>query len=301
VNSALGHRLEYQTLAVLLACYGVWTVSLLVLPDTAGIGVAMAGIAVSAALHSSLQHEVIHGHPTRYRWLNTLLIFPSLSVAIPFVRFRDTHLAHHRDARLTDPYDDPESNYLAPEVWNRLSRPARVVLRLNNTLLGRFVIGPGLGQVLFMRNDLRLIRTGDRSVLLAWLWHFVAVAPVIVLAVMSPLPFWAFGAATYGALGVLKIRTFLEHQAHESVCARTVIIEDTGPLAFLFLNNNLHAVHHMHPQVAWYRLPALYQSRKVRFLAHNRGYVYTSYLSVIGRHLLWAKDPVPHPLPRKRD
>ena len=27
------------------------------------------------------------------------------------------HLAHHRDAMLTDPYDDPESNYLDPAVW----------------------------------------------------------------------------------------------------------------------------------------------------------------------------------------
>ncbi len=35
------------------------------------------------------------------------------------------HMAHHRDAILTDPYDDPESNYLDPAVWARLPRPLR--------------------------------------------------------------------------------------------------------------------------------------------------------------------------------
>ena len=44
--------------------------------------------------------------------LNAALVFPALSFTIPYMRFRDTHLAHHVDSRLTDPYDDPESCYL---------------------------------------------------------------------------------------------------------------------------------------------------------------------------------------------
>ena len=66
---------------------------------------------------------------------------------MPYVRFRDTHLAHHHDPILTDPYDDPEFNYMDPKVWAALSRWQQAVLRVNNTLLGRVVIGPLVGNV----------------------------------------------------------------------------------------------------------------------------------------------------------
>jgi len=75
-----------------------------------------------------------------------------------------------------------------------------------------------------------------------------------------------------------------------------VIIEDRGLLALLFLNNNFHVVHHMHPKVPWYRLPALYRERRAHYLERNDGYRYASYREVFARHLLRAKDPVPHPL-----
>ena len=75
-----------------------------------------------------------------------------------------------------------------------------------------------------------------------------------------------------------------------------MIIEDRGPLALLFLNNNLHVVHHMHPEVPWYRLPALYAARRAHYLRRNGGYRYRSYTEGIRAHFLRAKDPVPHPL-----
>ena len=77
---------------------------------------------------------------------------------------------------------------------------------------------------------------------------------------------------------------------------RSVIIEDRGLLAFLFLNNNLHVVHHMHPAVSWYRLPALYQAHKARYLQRNQGYAYRSYAEIFRLYFLRAKDPVAHPL-----
>ena len=52
----------------------------------------------------------------------------------------------------------------------------------------------------------------------------------------------------------------------------------------------------MHPQVAWYRLPALYRSNRAHYLRRNEGYVFRSYAEVIARHLFRAKDPVPHPI-----
>jgi fatty acid desaturase len=216
---------------------------------------------------------------------------------VPYERFRDTHLAHHRDERLTDPYDDPESNYLDPAVWARLSPAARALLRANNTLLGRMTIGPAIGLGRFWVEDARLIAAGDRAVARAWALHAAGLVPVALFLVYAgTMPLWAYLVAAYLANSVLRIRTFLEHQAHEKAAGRSVIIEDRGPLAFLFLNNNFHAVHHAHPRTPWYRLPALYAARRERFLARNRGYRFASYAEVFRRYFLATKDPVAHPL-----
>ena len=296
---ALPKVVEVPTLALIGLAYGMWLAALFVVPGW-GVVWAVLLLALAVTLHSSLQHEVIHGHPTPWRAVNGALVAPALALVIPYMRFRDTHLAHHMDANLTDPYDDPESNYLDPVVWARLARPMRALLRFNNTLAGRMLIGPALGQIAFMAGDWRLLREAPapqrRAILSAWAWHLVAVLPVLALAMLSPLPLWAVVLGTYLGLSILKIRTFLEHQAHEMTRGRTVIVEDRGPLAWLFLNNNYHVVHHMHPRVPWYKLPALYHARSARFLACNAGYRYRSYGEVFARHFLRAKDPVPHPL-----
>jgi fatty acid desaturase len=215
---------------------------------------------------------------------------------VPYLRFRDTHLAHHRDALLTDPYDDPESNYLDPVVWARLPRAIRGALRFNNTLLGRIVIGPVVGMTVFLRADWRAIRAGDAAIRRAWLLHGAATLPVLIWVIAAPMPIWAYLVAAYCAMSLLKIRTFLEHRAHERASGRTVVVEDRGPLALLFLNNNYHVVHHMHPQVPWYRLPHLYAQNRAHYLARNDGYVYRSYGQIFCEYFLRAKDSVVHPL-----
>ncbi len=287
---------EWPTLALMAACYGLWVLATLWaaalwLP----LGIALTAVAIT--LHSSLQHEALHGHPFRQPGLNAALVFPALGLFVPYLRFRDTHLAHHQDAKLTDPYDDPESNYLAPRVWNRIAAPLQWVLRLNNTLVGRLILGPLISQIAFMRDDWADMRAGDRCVARAWLLHVPAVGLVLIwLLGVSAMPVWAYLVAAYCGMSILKIRTFLEHQAHERSSHRTVIIEDRGPLALLFLNNNLHVVHHMHPTVPWYRLPALYTANRPRYLTRNGGYRYRSYGEVFRRYLLRTKDPVAHPL-----
>ncbi len=289
-------RFEWPTWATLGFCYILFAVSTTWLADVSLL-LAIIGAVVSIALHSSLSHEVMHGHPFKNKHLNAALVFPALSFTIPYMRFRDTHLAHHVDSRLTDPYDDPESCYLDPAVWSKLGRIVKALLRFNNTLLGRLVIGPVIGQYLFMRADWRLIKAGDRRVLISWLWQIPAAAlPFWWIISVAAMPVWAFLLAVYIGLSVLKIRTFLEHRAHELSRGRTVIIEDRGILAFLFLNNNFHSVHHMHPDVCWYDLPALYESGKERFLAVNEGYRYRSYRDVFRHYFFKAKEPVAHPL-----
>lgn len=288
--------LEWPTLVLLALCYALWA-----LGTTVGaamwLPLGMVMVVIGAALHSSLAHEMLHGHPFTSPVWNAVLVFPALSLVVPYLRFKDTHMAHHRDAILTDPYDDPESNFMDPKVWGRLPRWGRALLRVNNTLAGRMLLGPLIGTLGFVMWDARALRRGDRRVALGWLLHVPAVGVVIWwLVAVGQMPVWAFLLSSYAALSVLKIRTFLEHRAHETAQARTVIIEDRGLLALLFLNNNFHIVHHMHAMVPWYRLPALYRENRDRYLSRNGGYRYATYGEVFRRYFWRAKDPVPHPL-----
>ncbi|APX11921.1 fatty acid desaturase [Tateyamaria omphalii] len=285
-------QVEWVTLGLWAACMGLWAGALVW-----GTGpVAWAVLVFALVLHASLSHEVLHGHPFPSRAASEALVVVNPGLFIPYLRFRDTHLAHHQDANLTDPYDDPETNYIDPAVWRRMPWVMRAVLRVNNTLAGRMLVGPLVAQVGFMAADWRAIRAGDGQVLRGWVLHVPGVVAVLGVVSLSAMPLWAYLTACYAALSVLKIRTFLEHQAHERARGRTVIIEDRGLLAFLFLNNNFHVVHHMHPRVPWYRLPALYRAHRDRYLKSNEGYRYGSYAEVFARHFLRAKDPVPHPL-----
>lgn len=286
---------EWPTLALIIATYAAWA-ALTVLASMLTLWIAAPLLALTLTMHSSLQHEVLHGHPLPNRRLSEALIYAPLGLAIPYPRFRDLHLAHHRDAVLTDPYDDPETNYLDPQVWSRLHSPVRWVLFFNNTLLGRMLVGPSIALLSFFRDELRAALAGGATVRRTWALHGLALLPVTLwLLLVGSMPFWAYALAAYMGLSVLKIRTFLEHQAHERALGRTVIIEDRGPLAFLFLNNNFHAVHHAHPGLAWYALPALYSARKPEFLRRNLGYRYASYGEILRAHLLRRKDPVAHP------
>jgi fatty acid desaturase len=290
-----GPRVDWPTLGLILGCHGVWMLATTVLSGLwLPLGFAVTLMAIT--LHSSLQHEVLHGHPFRSRRANEALVFLPLGLIFPYGRFRDLHLAHHQDESLTDPYDDPESNYLDPKVWARLPVLLRLVLRANNTLFGRMLIGPAVSMFTVLSDDLRAVRAGDRAIRRAWILHALALIPVIAWIIWSPMPVWLYLTAAYGAMSILKIRTFLEHRAHELSPGRTVVVEGRGLLPFLFLYNNFHSVHHTKPGVSWYRLPALYAERKAEFLARNEGYVYASYGDVFRRYFLRAKDPVPHPL-----
>lgn len=280
---------------MLIATYGVWAIG-----TTAAyglhpaLGIVVTGICI--AQFSSLQHEILHGHPFRSRRLNEALAFPALTLTVPFGRFRDTHLAHHHDPILTDPYDDPESNFLDPVVWARVPRWLKVIYRINNTLSGRVVIGSLLGNFRWLVTEWDGIRRDLPGLRRDWALHLLGLVPVVAWLWLAAMPWWGYLLAAWIGHALLKIRTFLEHRAHEIARARTVVVEDRGPLALLFLNNNLHVVHHMHPQVPWYRLPRLYAANREHYLRRNDGYLYRSYLEVFRAHFFSAKDPVPHPL-----
>ncbi len=286
---------EWRTILLIAGCYGIWFITLIYLGAFAPILACMALIPI-LTLHSSLQHECIHGHPFNRRWLNDLMIGLPLGLLIPFLRFKDVHLEHHQNASICDPYDDPESWYVSQEFWHRLPAPIKRLFEINNTLIGRMCLGPTLAVVRMLIDDSRAIGRGNRRVLKAWLLHAVFGGVVMTLVLwLSPLPLWAYLISCYGGFSLLMVRTYLEHQAEESVRGRSVIIEDRGPFSLLFLNNNLHAVHHAYPAVAWHQLPALYGRHRDRFLAMNKGYRFDSYVEVFRRFAFHRKEPVVYP------
>lgn len=288
--------IEWPTVILFALTYALWGAGTTLLwPLAPTLAIIVTGIAVAQL--SSLAHEVLHGHPFRSQVLSEALVFPATGLFIPYLRFKDTHLVHHNDPALTDPYDDPESNYFDPAVWAGLPKAVQLVLRVNNTLLGRVLIGPVVGTVIFLAADWRLALKGDWRVILAWALHLPGLALVFGwLWALGQMPVWAYLVAVYIGTALLKIRTYLEHRAHEAARARTVIIESRGPLSLLFLNNNFHVVHHMHPAAPWYDLPGMYAARKEHYQRRNEAYVYRNYTEIFRRYLFTPKDPVPHPV-----
>ena len=288
-------RIEWPTVALIVACYGLWACAGAWLwPVTPTFALAL--MAVMAALHSSLVHENLHGHPTRHRWLNEALVTLPLSLIYPYRRYKATHLAHHNDARLTDPFEDPESYYKARWAHDRMPRWLQAVLRVNNTMVGRIILGPILGAAGFLRLEAQLLRADAPGVRLAWGLHLASLAPLLALIWAFGIPLWLYVlTVVWPALSLISIRTYAEHRWHDAPEGRTIIVE-RSPLAWLFLNNNLHIVHHQIPSAPWYDLPRLHRARRAHWQALNHGYVYASYWALFRAYGLRQKEPVVHPV-----
>ena len=287
---------EAWTLALLIVVYALWALLAVVFPDLP-LWLSCPLLVLITVQFMSIQHEIVHGHPTRSGWLNEALVSLPLGLLFPYRRYRTLHLRHHNDENLTDPFDDPESWYFEPEDFARQPAPVRWLWRANATLLGRLLLGPVLSVVGLVHMDLRAIFAGDRGILWDWVLHLIGVGAVLALLSLSGFSLLAYLAfVALPSMSVLMIRSFAEHRASEAKEHRTAIIPDRGLFALLFLNNNLHAVHHAHPTVAWYRLPRLFNERRAHFETANGGYGYRSYLALIARHLLRPVNSVAHPI-----
>lgn len=248
------------------------------------------------AWHGSLQHETVHGHPTRWAWVNELIVFPSLWLWIPYRRYRAMHLRHHV-TNLTDPVDDPESFYLTPYAWARAGPLMRTILWIHNTSAGRLLLGPCCALVRLLVTDGQRLARGDTTVFAAWLLHGVACACVLTwvmwICQIALLDYLAL--FVYPGLSLTLLRSFLEHRASTEPGHQTVIVEASPVMSLLYLYNNLHALHHAAPSLPWYQLAGDYREHRAALLTYNDGYFYRGYGAVIARHLLHPKEPVAHP------
>lgn len=286
----LWERAEGTTWLLIVTVYGGWA-SILAASAWLPLWVVCPAAAVFGAWHAHLQHELLHGHPTRWQGLNDLIAVVPVSLLYPYTVYKRSHLEHHR-SRLTDPLDDPESYYVTPARWATFGRLRRAVLVANNTLLGRMVIGPWLAMAsLFNRESRRLI-AGEPLAWGEWTLHVALIVAMLwsidSLTGISP---WIYVlAVAYPATGLAMIRSYLEHRPATDEERRTAVVEAGWFWSLLFLNNNLHVLHHDRPGIPWFKLHRLYADQRDATLERNGGYVYDGYLDVARRYLLTPKD-----------
>jgi fatty acid desaturase len=279
--------IELPTLLLAAAIYGGWLALTWFHAALPGVVLFAAGGWISA-WHNSLQHETIHGHPTRSRLINTAIGWPPINLWLPYEIYHRSHVKHHATRHTTDPFDDPESKYVARE-GTLLWRSERV----QQTLAGRLVLGPLIVVVRFMLEELARLPREPAAFARDWVPHAAGVAAVLVW-----LDWCGLGLGTYllcfvypgSALSLL--RSHAEHRADPDPARRAATVERAGPLALLFLNNNLHAAHHARPDLAWYRLPRFHAERRDTVPMWP---VYASYAEVLRRFGLRAHDALLHP------
>jgi fatty acid desaturase len=288
-------RIEWPTLLLALGIHAGW-IGLTLCAGALPAWVVLPGGAWLIAWHMSLQHEVIHGHPTRQAWLNDLIGSVPLSLWLPYGRYKASHLGHHRGDGLTDPIDDPESHYLTADRHARSGALGRLLTRASNTLLGRVTLGPARGILIFLRHEAHALRIGTPDVRRAWMLHLPGVAIVVAwLTLVCHLSLPAYAALfIYPGFALALVRSFAEHRAADRLAHRTAVVERAPLLGLLFLFNNLHVVHHLRPGLPWYRIPAVYRAERAALLRHNGGLVYRGYADVARRYLLREHDAPVH-------
>jgi len=285
-------RSAWPTWLLIASIYGGWF-GVATHARSLGLPLATALLALLSTWYMSLQHELLHGHPTRSPVINGLLGFAPLAVWFPYGIYRNSHLRHHDDPHLTRPEHDPESYYVKSDVWQRAGAATRALLTLRNTFIGRLLVGPACAIAATVVEAMRKVARGDWRDAPVWLAHFASVIGLAWwLDAACGIPAWLFMLGVgYSALALSSIRSFHEHRAAEAVEHRTVLNEAAWFWRLLFLNNNYHAVHHDLPHVPWFALPRVYRERRADYLARNGGFIVPGYHAWLIRYAL---KPVAH-------
>jgi fatty acid desaturase len=281
----LPQRVEWPTVAVIGGIAG-GLAAVLRWHDDLPTPVVVAALAVLAAWYNSLQHEVIHGHPTPWRRINTAMASLPVGLVVPFSWYRSSHIAHHRDEHLTDPTLDPESFYVSAAAWESYGRPRRMLLRVLSTLPGRMLAGPPVLTARMIAGAWSALRTQPVDTVLRIGRHAAGAAAVLAVVVASGMEVWVYvlGAVWFG-WSISLMRSFAEHRFVDGGTYSAVV--RAGPLiSLLYLNNNLHLSHHARPGVPWYRLPAEHERLGADARAATGAGLYSSYLDVARRFVV---------------
>lgn len=284
---------EWPTWLLIASVYGFWLLA--VLAWTVPGPLSGVPLTVAACWFMSLQHELLHGHPTRSRTVNRLLGLMPLAVWYPYDLFREAHLAHHRDEKLTHPGLDPESNYVCAADYERLAPWLRPLWIAQRSVVGRVVLGPAMVIVPTWLDIVRKPWRGDFTQTRMWAQHLLLLAVLLWglkrYAGIGALQYVL--AVGYPALGLAMLRSFYEHRPATRPAHRVVVNEAGWFWRLLYLNNNYHAVHHETPGLAWFRIRARYRADREGVLARNGGFLVAGYGALMRRH---AFRPIDSPL-----
>lgn len=279
------------TLLVAAAIYGGWIALTLWFHALPWWSVLVMGGWV-VCWHGSLQHEIVHGHPTRIGWLNTALALTPLGLWMPYGIYKKSHLRHHVTADLTTPGLDPESYYVDGDSWGRTGALGRALLTFNNTLFGRMSIGPIITVARFWSDEVRRVLAGQRNHLWILAGHATLVTVLAYwVVVVCQIAWWQYVLLfVWPGLSMTLLRSYAEHRPAEAFDHRTLIIDSAPPMRLLYLNNNLHALHHAEPNMPWYELPAAFAANREQILWSNGGFRFSGYSEIARRFLFSAKD-----------
>jgi len=301
-TTAKSQPIEWPTIGLAALIYGGWAVLIFYHSYLPAIFTIVCG-AWLVAWQSSLQHELLHGHPTPSQAVNKVLAFTPLSLWLPYEIYRTSHLDHHRASVLTAPQEDPESYYWSAARFARLGPAARLLAKAQMTFIGRLVLGPASIIGRFLSHELAMVRENPRGRITIWFTHLIGCTAVLIWVVaVSKMSLWfyIFGIV-YPGTSLTLIRSFAEHRASEDADERTAIVENAGILGLLFLFNNLHVVHHLHPELPWYRIPQWYRAHRTALIAPEATRVYDGYFAIARRYLFAPFDDPVHPLGHERE
>ena len=282
--------IEWPTWFVLISLYSAWLGTLAWYAHAPAAGPLLV-LVILGAWYMSLQHELVHNHPTQNVKFNRALGLLPIAVWYPFDVYRDSHLAHHRDELLTFPGIDPESNYTEPTAFARFSAPWRFLLHAQRTALGRFLITPAFSVASLLRPLTQLENWRNAAFRKTWLQHLVLLVVMLgAIERLTGLSAWLYVGISYFMLSVAFMRSFYEHRPAANAMHRIVINEAAWPWRLLYLNNNFHAVHHERPGLPWYAIPDAYWQDRERYLQQNGQFYFSGYARLFARHAVTPID-----------
>ncbi|MBD8732575.1 fatty acid desaturase [Pseudomonas sp. CFBP 13710] len=287
-------RSDWPTWLLLLGTYGAWW-ALIEFGSFIGRPLTVLLLVPLLTLWMSLQHELLHGHPTRWRSVNKVLGYAPLAIWYPYTLYRDSHLAHHRDETITLPRDDPESRYLDARAWSGSAGPGRTLHWLNKTLLGRLCVGPALALAGLIHEQCARLLRGEAQAWLMWGTHLLCVLALFGFISAQGVAVFDYLLASILALALSMIRSYYEHRPAEAPEQRSVLNEAGWPWRWLFLNLNLHLVHHDLPGLPWYYLPRVYRERRADWLQRSGHFLVNGYSELFRRYAVSPVDSPLHP------
>ena len=291
INTVFNNILrEWPTWVVIFLVYMLWWI---VLDNHEIIPFASVLLILILTFYGSLQHELIHGHPTNNQKINDLLACPPLGLWCPYLIYKYSHLTHHNNVNLTVPDSDPESYYVSEERWDGLSKWRQKLAIFNMTLFGRFILGPLWSFVFLRRQMLKSLRRSTLSDAFIWISHeLLSLTMLLFIWFFFEVNILIYIGCTYIAQSLTLVRSFYEHRVANNPNHRSVIMKTSLPMRLLFLNNSYHLVHHENPRMSWHLLTKEYRDRLDYYNDLNGDFIESGYIKWFTTYLF---KPVTHP------